>query len=99
MKERASAKRAAQSETARLRPITMTVASTLLGVAPLVLAGGAGAESRIAIELVILSGLAFSSLLIGFATPMLYEPLALLTSRKGKASHDLDEALDKNNAA
>jgi multidrug efflux pump len=41
----------------RLRPIVMTVVSTVLGALPLVLATGAGAESRYAIGIVIMGGL------------------------------------------
>ncbi|WP_052649863.1 efflux RND transporter permease subunit [Paracoccus sp. PAMC 22219] len=73
---------AIEGATSRLRAIMMTVVSTLLGAVPLVLASGAGAESRVAIGLVILGGLAFSTVLIVVLIPLLYTLLAPLTSRK-----------------
>ncbi|TJZ92828.1 efflux RND transporter permease subunit [Paracoccus gahaiensis] len=90
---------AIEGATSRLRAIMMTVASTLLGAVPLVLASGAGAESRVAIGLVILGGLAFSSLLIVMVIPLLYMLLAPLTARKGQASEAVDKALDGQGAA
>jgi multidrug efflux pump len=63
----------------RLRPILMTVLSTVLGALPLALASGAGAESRIAIGVVVIGGLLLSSLLTLFLTPVLYHLLAGFT--------------------
>jgi multidrug efflux pump len=60
----------------RLRPILMTVISTILGAVPLVLATGAGAEARVAIGMVIIGGLAFASFLSLFVTPVLYNLMA-----------------------
>ncbi|MDZ7622706.1 MAG: efflux RND transporter permease subunit [Candidatus Competibacteraceae bacterium] len=65
--------------TQRLRPILMTVLSTVLGALPLALATGAGAESRIAIGVVVIGGLLLSSLLTLFLTPVLYHLLAGFT--------------------
>ena len=71
----------------RLRPIVMTVLSTVLGAIPLVLASGAGAESRIAIGWVIVGGLGLALFLTLFLTPVLYDLMARF------ARFD-DEALD-----
>ena len=60
----------------RFRPIVMTVISTILGAVPLVLASGAGAESRIAIGSVIVGGLGMALVLTLFLTPVLYDLLA-----------------------
>ena len=60
----------------RFRPIVMTVISTILGAVPLVLASGAGAESRIAIGSVIVGGLGLALVLTLFLTPVLYDLLA-----------------------
>ena len=60
----------------RLRPIVMTVVATILGAVPLALASGAGAESRAAIGIVVIGGLALASLLTLFVTPVLYDLLA-----------------------
>ncbi|MEW5423215.1 efflux RND transporter permease subunit [Amorphus sp. 3PC139-8] len=68
-----------EATTLRLRPIVMTVVSTVLGAVPLVLATGAGAESRIAIGTVIVGGLVLSSLLTLFLTPVLYDLFARFT--------------------
>jgi multidrug efflux pump len=67
----------------RLRPIVMTVVSTILGALPLVLATGAGAESRSAIGTVIIFGLGIASLLTLFLTPVLYDLLAGRTRPRG----------------
>ena len=60
----------------RLRPIVMTVISTILGATPLILASGAGAESRIAIGWVIVGGLGLALILTLFLTPLLYDLMA-----------------------
>jgi len=65
-----------EASVVRLRPILMTVISTVLGALPLVLASGAGAESRHAIGVVIIGGLALASLMTLFLTPVLYHLLA-----------------------
>ena len=62
----------------RLRPIVMTVVATILGAVPLAIASGAGAESRAAIGIVVIGGLALASLLTLFVTPVLYDLLAQL---------------------
>jgi multidrug efflux pump len=54
----------------------MTVVSTILGAVPLVIATGAGAESRIAIGTVIVGGLTFATVLTLFLIPVLYDQLA-----------------------
>jgi multidrug efflux pump len=63
----------------RLRPILMTVLSTVLGAVPLALASGASAESRIAIGVVVIGGLSVATLLTLFLTPVLYDLLARFT--------------------
>jgi hydrophobic/amphiphilic exporter-1 (mainly G- bacteria), HAE1 family len=60
----------------RLRPIMMTMASTVLGALPLVLGSGAGAESRAAIGWVIFGGLSIAALFTLFLTPVLYLGIA-----------------------
>jgi multidrug efflux pump len=67
----------------RLRPIVMTIVSTILGAVPLVIAAGAGAESRIAIGTVIIGGLAFATVLTLFLTPVLYDLLARFSRPRG----------------
>ena len=62
-----------EAATVRLRPILMTVLSTVLGAVPLVLSSGAGAESRTSIGLVIIGGFMAASILTLFLTPVLYD--------------------------
>jgi multidrug efflux pump len=77
----------------RLRPILMTVISTILGALPLALATGAGAESRVAIGVVVIGGLGFASLLTLFVTPVLYDLLARFARPTGAVGRELDQAL------
>ena len=56
----------------RLRPILMTTAAMVVGVVPLLVATGAGAEARFAIGLVIATGMAIGTLFTLFVVPMLY---------------------------
>ncbi|GAW34959.1 multidrug resistance protein MexB [Roseovarius sp. A-2] len=77
----------------RLRPIMMTAISTLLGALPLVLATGAGAESRIAVGTVIVAGLSLATLLMLFVTPILYDLLARFTRPRGAVEKALEDEL------
>lgn len=56
----------------RLRPILMTSFSTIIGIMPLVIASGAGAASRQAIGITIVSGFAIGTLFTLFVLPVLY---------------------------
>ncbi len=78
-----------QASVIRLRPILMTVISTVLGAMPLVLATGAGAESRYAIGIVIIAGLALASLMTLFLTPVLYNLLAGLVAPRASIEQRL----------
>ncbi|MEM8776731.1 MAG: efflux RND transporter permease subunit [Pseudomonadota bacterium] len=80
----------------RLRPIVMTVISTILGALPLVLASGAGAESRQSIGTVIIAGLALSSVLMLIVTPVLYDLLARFTKPQGALERRLEQELAEN---
>ncbi len=77
----------------RLRPIVMTVIATILGAMPLVLASGAGAESRVAIGTVIIGGLGFATVLTLFLTPVLYDLLAGFTRPRGHIERALEAEL------
>ncbi|BBN81850.1 multidrug transporter AcrB [Pseudoalteromonas sp. A25] len=63
----------------RLRPIAMTLFSTLLGALPLILSVGAGAEARSAIGWVVFGGLGISVFYTLFLTPVIYLGLARFT--------------------
>ena len=60
----------------RLRPILMTTAAMVVGVVPLIVASGAGAQSRIAIGIVIASGMSIGTLFTLFVTPAIYTFIA-----------------------
>jgi multidrug efflux pump len=63
----------------RLRPILMTSAATTFGAMPLLLASGAGAESRQPIGIAIVFGVSISAVLTLFAVPAVYAVLARRT--------------------
>lgn len=56
----------------RLRPILMTTLSTVLGVLPIALAIGAGAESRVSMGVAVIGGLLIGSGLTLFAIPSIF---------------------------
>jgi multidrug efflux pump len=63
----------------RLRPILMTSIATIMGAVPLVLDGGPGSASRSTIGVVVIFGVAFSTLLSLFVVPSFYALLAPFT--------------------
>ncbi|WP_439100982.1 efflux RND transporter permease subunit [Congregibacter sp.] len=63
-----------QSATLRLRPILMTTFATVLGVLPLVLAAGPGANARFGIGLTITAGMLIGTLFTLFVLPVMYLP-------------------------
>ncbi len=64
----------------RFRPVIMTAISTVMGSLPLVLATGAGSESRTTLGVVIFFGVSFASLLTLFVVPVFYSLLARRTT-------------------
>ncbi|WP_114747656.1 efflux RND transporter permease subunit [Pleomorphovibrio marinus] len=65
----------------RFRPILMTSLSTILGILPIALGLGAGAESRVPMGVVVIGGMLFSTVLTLFVIPGIY---TYLTSKKGR---------------
>jgi multidrug efflux pump len=65
-----------QAAKVRLRPILMTTAAMVLGVAPLLYASGAGAAARFSMGLVIASGMSIGTLFTLFVVPMFYTFIA-----------------------
>ena len=64
---------------ARFRPVLMTTMSTLLGILPIALALGAGAESRQSMGIAVIGGLMVGGLLTLFVIPAMYTYLARRT--------------------
>jgi len=75
----------------RLRPILMTSVATVIGALPLVLAGGPGSASRSTIGVVVIFGVAFSTLLSLFVVPAFYLRLARYTRSPEAIKHELAE--------
>jgi HAE1 family hydrophobic/amphiphilic exporter-1 len=65
-----------EASTIRLRPVMMTMTSTVLGGVPLIFASGAGAEAREALGWVIVGGLGLATLSTLYLTPVVYLLLA-----------------------
>ena len=79
----------------RFRPVLMTTISTIFGAIPLVIATGAGAESRAAIGVVVLGGLLFAATLTLFIIPVLYN----LIARYAKSANAVEKALAEQERA
>jgi multidrug efflux pump subunit AcrB len=67
----------------RLRPILMTSFAFILGVVPLAIASGAGAEMRRALGTAVFSGMLGVTLVGLFFTPVFYVVIRRLVSRRG----------------
>jgi multidrug efflux pump len=79
----------------RLRPIIMTSMATVMGSVPLIIAEGAGAQSRFTIGVVIFSGMLAATFLTIFVVPTFYYVLGRYTSSPDTISHRL-KALEEN---
>jgi multidrug efflux pump len=70
-----------EGATARFRPVLMTSFSTVLGILPIALGLGAGAESRIPMGVAVIGGLLVGTLLTLFVVPAM---CSFLTSKHGR---------------
>jgi multidrug efflux pump len=86
-----------EASVVRLRPILMTSACTTFGALPLLLATGAGAESRQPIGIVVVFGVAISAALTLFVVPALYSVLAGSSGSPEAVSREI-ETLRKGEA-
>ena len=87
-----------QAAEVRLRPIAMTMLSTVLGGLPLILGSGAGAEARSAIGWVIFGGLGIAALFTLFLTPVVYLGLAPLSRPRSAEAARLESELSQAKA-
>ncbi len=79
----------------RLRPIAMTLISTVLGGLPLILSGGAGGEARAAIGWVVFGGLGLAALFTLFLTPVFYVGIARFSKPRATESEELGQELEE----
>jgi multidrug efflux pump subunit AcrB len=77
----------------RLRPIMMTLMSTILGGLPLILSTGAGAEARNSIGWVVFGGLGIAVVFTLFLTPVLYKLIARFSKPRADESNKLESEL------
>jgi multidrug efflux pump len=75
----------------RLRPVLMTSACTAIGALPLLLASGAGSESRQAVGIVVVYGMALTTVLTLFVVPAAYAVIA----RHTKSPEHVTRTLEK----
>ncbi len=74
----------------RLRPVLMTSLCTVFGAIPLLIASGAGAESRKSIGAVVVYGVMFSLLLTLYVVPVVYGYIARNTRSPEYIAHLID---------
>ena len=83
----------------RLRPILMTTFATVMGVWPLVIASGPGANSRFSIGLMITAGMLVGTLFTLFVIPVFYLPLRRRGALSSPAADDPATPLQQQDGA
>ena len=81
------------ASTIRLRPVMMTMVSTVLGGVPLIFSSGAGAEAREALGWVIVGGLGLATVSTLYLTPVAYVLLARFSTPKAEEEKRLQSEL------
>ncbi|WP_420562102.1 efflux RND transporter permease subunit [Thalassobaculum sp.] len=82
-----------RSAVVRLRPIVMTMVSTVLGGLPLILSHGPGAEARMAIGWVVFGGLGLAAVFTLYLTPVVYLALARLSPARASGAGKLEREM------
>lgn len=70
-----------EAASARFRPILMTSLATILGIMPLALGLGEGAQSRVAMGIAVIGGMLFSTMLTLFVVPAIYSFISSETKK------------------
>jgi HAE1 family hydrophobic/amphiphilic exporter-1 len=83
------------ASTIRLRPVMMTMVSTVLGGVPLIFSAGAGAEAREALGWIIVGGLGLATISTLYLTPVAFVLLARFTTPKAEEQQRLIRELDE----
>jgi len=91
---RTAAEAAYEAAMVRLRPVTMTMLSTILAGLPLVLSAGPGAEARQSIGWVVVGGLGFAILAASCLAPLAYRFIAPLARTRGDFGRALESELE-----
>ena len=78
----------------RLRPIAMTLISTVLGALPLILSSGPGSEAREAVGWVVFGGLGLTAFFTLFLTPVIYLVVARFSKPRADARLKLEQELE-----
>jgi multidrug efflux pump subunit AcrB len=83
----------AEAARIRLRPIVMTLVSTILGALPLILASGPGSEARSAVGWVVFGGMGLATFFTLYLTPVAYLGIARFAKARASAGQKLSEEL------
>jgi multidrug efflux pump len=71
----------------RFRPILMTSLATILGIMPLALGLGEGAQSRVSMGIAVVGGMVFSTFLTLFVVPAIYSFISSETKKTENEVH------------
>ena len=95
LRDRGFAVREAIEEAARirLRPIVMTLVSTVLGALPLILASGPGSEARSAVGWVVFGGMGLATFFTLYLTPVAYLGIARFAKARAASGKQLRQEL------
>ena len=85
-----------EASTMRLRPILMTSITAMAGAVPLILTGGAGSETRVAIGIVIFFGVAAATVFTLFVVPVAYQIISRKTGSPLDVSRRLEREMQEN---
>jgi multidrug efflux pump subunit AcrB len=77
----------------RLRPIVMTLVSTIFGALPLILAAGPGSEARSAVGWVVFGGMGLATVFTLYLTPVAYLGIARFAKARASAGQRLEQEM------